>query len=172
MEGLTNPYQSVSEVDYTIYEDCMRCSVEGIWFIENEDFNLEKKIKKLNSIINKVLNKLKDFDSDNKDNIINTVSEKQKLLKDILKEYEEIEEKYIEYDEFYREEVFQFYKNEYNDIVFDIFKKNKILSIGIDIQNLLMKKFFDFLSNYFVLIDKFIDINNYIVKVKILLKEK
>ena len=171
MEGLTNPYKSVSDVDYTIFEDCMECSGEGLYFIVNENFNLKKKIKKLNSIIIKVLNKLKDFNSDNKEILINTISEKQNLLKDILKEFNEIKDKFMEYDEFYREEVFQFYKKEYNHIIFNIFAKNKILSIGIDIQNLLKKKFYDFLSNYFALIDKFILINNYIVKVKILLKE-
>ena len=50
----------------------------------------------------------------------------------------------------------------------DNFTSDKYLSIGLDIQILLREKFYDFLNNYCDLIDKFIDINNYIIKIKIL----
>ena len=114
------------------------------------------------------MNKLKDIKSDNKENIIDVICEKQNLLKNILQKYKEIKEKYIEYDEFYRKKLFEFYKNEYHKIIFDIFKKKKYFSICIDVQILLRNKFFDFFNNYYTLINQFIDINNYIIKVKIL----
>ena len=72
------------------------------------------------------MNKLKDIKSDNKENIIDVICEKQNLLKNILQKYKEIKEKYIEYDEFYRKKLFEFYKNEYHKIIFDIFKKKNI----------------------------------------------
>ena len=169
MEGLINPYKSPQEIDYTIYKGFMLCSNEGILFIHNEDFKLKEKIKKLDSIIIKVLDKLKDIDFGIKENIIDAITEKQNLLKDILIKYKEIENKYLEYDHFYRQEVFQFYRGEYsNAIMSDNFACKKYLSIGLDIQILLREKFYDFLNNYCDLIDKFIDINNYIIKIKIL----
>ena len=69
------------------------------------------------------MNKLKDISSDNKENIIDAIGVKQNLLENILKKYKEIREKYVEYDEFYRVKLFDFYKNEYDDIIIDILKK-------------------------------------------------
>ena len=72
------------------------------------------------------MNKLKDISSDNKENIIDAIGVKQNLLENILKKYKEIREKYVEYDEFYRVKLFDFYKNEYDDIIIDILKKKNI----------------------------------------------
>ena len=168
MEGIINTYKSNPKVHYTIFKDYMLCSLDGIWFIEHESFQLEKKIEKLEPIIIKVLGELKNIDFDNKKNIIDAIYEKKDLLKDILIKVKEIKKQYLEYDNFYRIKLFEYYKKEYKNIIFDIFKKQKYLSIGIDIQILLKNKFFDFFNNYVTLIDKFIDINNYIYKVKIL----
>ena len=52
-------------------------------------------------------------------------------------------------------------------ILYLIFLKKNI-SIGFDLQILLRNKFFDFFDNYYALINKFIDLNNYIIKVKLL----
>ena len=83
------------------------------------------------------MNELKDVDYfDNKENIIVTICERQNYLKDLLKQYKDIKNKYIEYDSFYRLELFEFYKIEYNNIIFDFFNKKKF-SIGIYIQILL-----------------------------------
>ena len=171
MEGLINPYKSNVKVKYAIFtkwSKWMMCSADGIFFIRDEEFQLKEKIAKLDSIVEQVLDKLKETDSDNIANIIDTINEKRDLLKDILKEYKKIKNKYIGYDKFYRLEVFQFYKNEYDNIIFDIFKKEKYFLIGLDIQKLLRDKFTDFFHNYSRLIDRFIEINNYIVKIKIL----
>ena len=168
MEGINNPYKSNPILKYSIFTDHMICSFEGICFVKNEHFEFEKKIEKLYAIMTKVLDKLKYIDSDNKEKIIGAISIKQNLLKKLLKKYKDIKEKFIEYDDFYRNKLIKFYKNEYDDIIFDIFKKKKYLSIGIDIQILLRDKFGDFLSDYSGLIDEFININNYIIKIKIL----
>ena len=117
------------------------------------------------------MNKLKDIDSDNKENIIYAIGEKQNLLNDILKKYKEIKDDYLIYDDYYRKRGFAFYRKEYCDIALELFSstQNKnYISIGVDIQILLRNKFFDFFSKYYNLINKIIDINNYIKKVKIL----
>ena len=84
MEGIINPYKLNPNVDYSIIEDLMICGLDGIWFVEQEYFEFEKKIEKLNSIIIKVLNKLKDINSDNKENIIDAIGVKN-ILKSIKK---------------------------------------------------------------------------------------
>ena len=68
MEGLINPYKNNKNLQYyTIYEDIMFCSSEGVEFIDDDDFKFELNISKLDSIISEVLNKLEGVDDcDNK----------------------------------------------------------------------------------------------------------
>ena len=173
MEGLINPYKNNKNLQYyTIYEDIMFCSSEGVEFIDDDDFKFELNISKLDSIISEVLNKLEGVDDcDNKKNIIDTIHEKQNLLKDILTKYKEIENKYYDDDQFYRLELFQFYRIEYNES-FNFNKRKKFFSIGLEIQKILKDKYKDFLNNYCALIDKLIEINNYVLKVNILFNFK
>ena len=115
------------------------------------------------------MNKLKDIDSDNKENIIYAIGEKQNLLNDILKKYKEIKDDYLIYDDYYRKRVFAFYRKEYCDIALELFSstQNKnYISIGVDIQILLRNKFFDFFSKYYNLINKIIDIEKFRIKSK------
>ena len=173
MEGLINPYKNNKNLQYyRIYEDIMFCSSEGVEFIDDDDFKFELNISKLDSIISEVLNKLEGVDDcDNKKNIIDTIHEKQNLLKDILTKYKEIENKYYDDDQFYRLELFQFYRIEYNES-FNLNKRKKFFSIGLEIQKILKDKYKDFLNNYCALIDKLIEINNYVLKVNILFNFK
>ncbi len=172
MDGLINPNQSdLKEIKYDLNMDRADCSIEGIWYVEHEEskFGIEEKIKKLNDIINNILDPLNNISYDDKENLINTIKTKQNLLNQLLKRFQNIKKNFIEFDSYYREILFAEYRRKYcNAPLFDFTEKNLCLSVMNDIQIRLKKRFEDFLFDYFDLRNTFFDINNYILKTKIL----
>ena len=170
MEGLVNPNESdLKEINYDMNIDRPICSVEGIWYVEQEErkFGIEEKIKKLNNLINVLLDSLNNISYNNKENLINTIKTKQNLLNQLLKRYENIKKSFIEYDSYYRKNLFFEYNIKYwNASIFSSDESKICLSVMNDIQIRLKKRFENFLFDYFDLRNSFFDINNYIIKVK------
>ena len=151
MEDLVNPLFSDLPHYYPIYENEFICCVQGIWFVEREQnhFDIKGKIKKLDGIINNIMNKLNNISYDNKENLFDTMTTKKNILADLLQKYKEKEKNYIEADKFYREELFEFYRIKYNNTSELAFSESKMyLSIMNDIQSLLRDKFRGFLNDY------------------------
>ena len=172
MEGIAYPYPydlDIKLISYFIFQDEILCTVDGICFIQNENnhFGLEDKIEKLAPIINDTLNKLKDINDSNKECYIKEVKKKQDYLNKLPGKFKQIKQKFIEYDDYYRKNLIEYYRKKYDDTwAFNISERKKYLSIGVDIQMILRDKFFDFLNDYYSIVDSFIGINNYILKVK------
>ena len=170
MEGLINPNQSdLKNIHYFLWLDELICCVEGIWYIEHEEtnFGIENKIQRLDEIINHIVYALDNISYDDKPNLIKTIRTKQNSLSDLLKRYREIKQKYIDFDFYYREKLFEEYKTKYFNASFFVFTEKKLcMSVMNDIKICLKKKFDDFLLNYFDLRNSFFDINNYILKIK------
>lgn len=170
MEGLDNPNEyDLNRINYDMWIDQLLCSVEGIWYVEHEErnFGIEEKIKKLDNMIKYILNALDNISYDDKENIIKILKIKQDLLAPLLKKYQKIKKDYIEYDTYYRKNLFMTYKEKYlTASLFAFSEKNVCLSVMNDIQIMLKDRFFDFLYDYFDLRDSFFDINNYILKIK------
>lgn len=170
MEGLVNPKESdLKKIHYIIWKDEPICSGEGLWYIEYDErnFGIEAKITKLNEIMTSVLSALNNISDDNKENLINTIKTKQDLLADILKSYKEIKNDFIQFDSYYRKQLFDnTYKIKYWEASFFSFaEKNLCMSIMNDIQIQLKKAFEKFLFKYFDLRNNFFNINNYIIKI-------
>ena len=169
MEDVVNPLYSDLPDYYPIYENELRCCVEGIWYVEREHkhFDIKGKIEKLDGIINNIMDKLNNISYDNKENLFNTMKTKKNMLADLLQKYKEKEKNYIETDKFYREELFVFYRIKYNNTSEFAFSESKMyLSIMNDIQSILRDKFLSFLNDYNDIRNAFFDINNYIIKIK------
>ena len=170
MEGLVNPNESdLKNIHYFLYLDDVSCCVEGIRYVEHEeeDFGIEKKIKKLNDIINHILGALDNIPYENKENLIETIKTKQNSLSTLLKRYQDNKKSYIEFDSYYRDNLFQVYKRKYLCAPLSAFTQRKIcLSVTNDIQIKLKTKFEDFLFDYFDLRNSFFDINIYFIKLK------
>ena len=113
MEGLINPKWSDLNIPYFIWKDYPLCCVAGIQFIEEESriFGIKEKIVQLDGIANNIINSLANISDGNKDNLLTDIKNKKKLLADLLIKYNEIEKKFIEEDKFYREELFETYRN-------------------------------------------------------------
>ena len=45
MEGIINPYKINPNIEYSIITDLLICGLDGIWFVEHEYFEFEKKLK-------------------------------------------------------------------------------------------------------------------------------
>ena len=170
MEGLVNPNEyDLNRIRYVLWIDQPLCSVDGIWYVEHEEsnFGIEEKIKKLDEIFNYILNALNDISYNDKENLVNTLKTKKNLLSDLLKRYQKNKKTFIEFDSYYRENVFQEYKEKYLDAsLFSFSEKKMCLTVTNDIQRRLKERFYDFLYDYFDLRDSFFAINNYILKVK------
>ncbi len=169
MEDLVNPLMTDLKGTYSIFFDEPICCVAGIWFVEREDkrFDIKGNISKLDKIINNLIDKINGISYENKSYLIETLKEKKGKLVEILGAYKKIEEDYTEFDKFYRENLFEFYANKYNDCDFFSFnEQKKYLSIMNDIQMIIKKKFDAFLKDYYELRNSFFDINSYIIKAK------
>ena len=168
MEGITNPYSSDLEVDFLIYTEEIFCSSSGSRFIrfEHRGFDLETKIKELDSIIISVLKKMQDIKYDNKKDIVNNINIKHNLLKNLLKKFKEIKQRYNEYDEYYQN-LIETYGKEYNNIsIFDFCQRRKYIELSIHVQKLLVDKFSEFCNDYYIIRNEFFESNNYIIKIK------
>lgn len=171
MEGLVNPNESdLKTINYNIWIDRAICSGEGIWYIEYDErnFGIEGKIAKLNEIIIHILSSLNNIPYDNKENLITTIKTKQDSLAEILKSYQEIKNEFIQFDSYYRKELFNnIYMTKYCEASFFSFAEKKLcLSVMNDIQFQVKKAFDKFLIKYFDLRNKFFDINKYILRIK------
>ena len=80
MEDLVNPLISDLPDYYPIYENELRCCVQGIWFVEREPkhFDIKGKIEKLDGIINNIMKKLNNISYDNKENLFDSMRVKKK----------------------------------------------------------------------------------------------
>ena len=99
--------------------------------------------------------------------IIKIIKQKQDCLKGLSTKYKDIKNKFIENDIYYREKLFEFYRNCYhNASTFAFSEKKKYLSIMNDIQWILKEKFLNFLDDYTIILKEFFEINNYFIKIK------
>lgn len=171
MEELINPYWSDLDTDYPLFLNETICGVHGIFVVEREylNFNIKDKIKKLDQIIDNVIIKLANIAYENKDNLLETIKEKKNTLANLVTKFDYLQKNYTELDKFYREDLFEFYKSKYDDSsIFSFSERKKYLTIMNEIQLLLKKNFDTYLNDYFRLRNTFFEINNYLIKVKIL----
>ena len=175
MEDLINPLDSdIKNIRYITYNNGERCSIKGIWFVETEHrrFNIKDKINKLDAIIANLLIKIFETpNQENRDYIIKMMKEKKNILASLLSQYNDLENNYIAFDKYHRENLFQFYKNKYQSAwFFDIVEKRMYLSIIINIETMIRNKFDEFCKEYVKIRNSFFEINNYIIKLKKLYK--
>lgn len=173
MEGLVNPNDyDINRIMYIIYKDEARCCISGIWFVNGESshFNIKDKIRKLDEIIDNIINKLNDIPiKEDRENLIKLIKDKKGMLANLLKQYNDIEKDYIEFDKYYRKELFEFYTIEYeNTWFFDFAKKRMYLSILNELQIIIKNKFYEYFNNYLSIRESFFKINNYFINLKIL----
>ena len=170
MEDIINPHWSdINERKFVFFYDDTFLAMTGIWFIEGEEygFDIQKKIEMLDAIIANIINRLKDDTYENKNYIINQLKEKQKLLKELLSQFEEIKHTYLENDNYYRNKVFEFYKAKYYETpLLSFFQRNHYISIMNEIQVLLYKKFKELCQDYVKIRDDFFEINEYVIRIK------
>ncbi len=171
MEDLVNPFDSdIKNKIYYTYNDGENFSNDGIWFIEHEhrNFNIKDKINKLDAIIANLLIKIYDTpNQENRENIIKMIKGKKSNLADLLKQYNDLEKNYIEFDKYHRENLFEYYKNKYQSTwFFDFAEKKMFLSINKDIEIIIRDKFDEFCKEYIKIRNSFFKINNYIIKLK------
>ena len=167
MEDIENPYWTdLNNVHQDVFWNWKTISEEGKRFVKNEHkkFDLAGKIVKLDAIIDDVLNKLKNEKYECKEELINNITEKKKLLKNLLDNYNDAKEKYLQYDEFYSN-LFYSYLLRYADVYF-MDEETRFTAIMNNIQTLLRDKFSDFSQSYFTIRNSFFEANNYIIKVR------
>ena len=169
MEDIINPHWSdINERKFVFFYYDTFLAMTGIWFIEGEEygFDIQKKIEMLDAIIANIINRLKDDTYENKNYIINQLKEKQKLLKELLSQFEEIKHTYLENDNYYRNKVFEFYKAKYYETpLLSFFQRNHYISIMNEIQVLLYKKFKELCQDYVKIRDDFFEINEYVIRI-------
>ena len=96
--------------------------------------------------------------------MINNITEKKKLLKKLLDNYNDVKETYLQFDKLYRD-LFNFYLIRYvaegltNE-------QTRFTAIMNNIQTLLSDKFSDFCHSYFTIRNSFFEANKYIIKVR------
>ena len=118
-------------------------------------------------MIEKTIIQIKNISYENKESLVENMNKKKALLENLLHKYKELEKDYIQTDNYYRENLFQFYYNKYENTSFFSFNEKRfLLSVMNDIQIVLKKKFDDLLYDYFNLRNIFFDINNYVIKVR------
>ena len=170
MEDIINPHWSdINERKFVFFYDAPILTMAGVWFVEGEEhhFGIHKKIEMLDSIIVNIINRLKDDSYENKNYMIEQLKEKQKLLKELLSKFADIKNKYLENDSYYRNKVFEFYRAKYYDTpLLSFFQRNHYMSIMIEIQTLLYKKFRELCRDYVKIRDDFFEINDYIIRIK------
>ena len=103
----------------------------------------------MDTTIDDILNKLKKEKYEYMDELINNIKENKKLLKELLVKYNEIKEKYLQFDKFY---------NDLFDFHLDIFiakgigdELTRFTAIMNNIQIIIRNKFFDFRQRYFAI---------------------
>lgn len=95
------------------------------------------------------------------------LEEKKSILADLLNQYNELEKNYIEFDKYNREQLFEFYKREYeNTWIFEFAKRKMYLTIMFDIQMIIKDKFNEFFNTYKKIRESFFRINNFIINLK------
>ena len=167
MEDIVNPYWTdLNEVHQYIFWNSAIIDIDGYLFVTNEHnkFDLAGKIAKLDAIIDDVLTKLKEEKYEYKEELTNNIKEKKKLLKELLANYNAAKEKYLQFDEFYRD-LFNFHLDKF--IVKGFADEHKRLTqVMNNIQVLIREKFLDFRQNYFTIRNSFFEANKFIIKVR------
>ena len=167
MEDIVNPYwNDLNEVHQYVYWNSKIIDIDGYLFVTNEynEFDLAGKIVKLDLIIDDVLSKLKDENYEYKEELINNTKERKKFLKELLVNYNDAKEKYLQFDEFYRD-LFDFYLDNFfaNGLTDEQTRFTEIMN---NIQVLIRDKFFEFRQSYFTIRNSFFEVNKYIIKVR------
>ena len=167
MEDIENPYLiDLNKVQQNVFWNWKIINTGRKEFVLNEhkNFDLAWKIVKLDTTIDDILNKLKKQKYEFIDELVNKIKENKKLLKELLVKYNEIKEKYLQFDKFY---------NDLFDFRLDIFiakgigdELTRFTAIMNNIQIIMRDKFFDFRQRYFAIRNSFFDINQYIIKIK------
>ena len=167
MEDIENPYWTdLNKVQQNVFWNWKITDTGGKDFVLNEhkNFDLAGKIVKLDTIIDDILNKLKKEKYEYMDELVNKIKENKKLLKELLVKYNEIKEKYLQFDKFYNE-LFDFHLDRF--IAKGIGdQRTRFTAIMNNIQIIMRDKFFDFRQRYFAIRNSFFDINQYIIKIK------
>ena len=169
MENLVNPKRTELYEPYYIWTDEPICDVAGIMFVEREPriFGLEEKISKLTGIIDDIKIALNDIVYEDKNNLQETLTTKKNLLENILHRYKKIKKQYIEDDDYFRGQLFRFYRSKYYyTSIFALSERRMYSSCMLNIQKLLKHKFDGFRDAYDNMRNEFFEINNYIIKVK------
>ena len=171
MEDIQKINQSLinAEISYHILPNEIYISYCPKYFVtcEKNIFGIEDKIKKLSVIIDNIIKKLDVISYENKKDLIETLETKKNKLQELLVNYNDIVKKYLDIDNYYRDNLFEFYRDKYyNSSFFAFSEKRNYLSIMTHIQLLLKARFDDFCHDYIKIWDKFFDINKYIIKIK------
>jgi uncharacterized protein YlaN (UPF0358 family) len=171
MEDIQKINQSLinEEISYLILPNETYISYCPKYFVtcEKNIFGIEDKIKKLSVIIDNIIKKLDVISYENKKDLIETLETKKNKLQELLVNYNDIVKKYLDIDNYYRDNLFEFYRDKYyNSSFFAFSEKRNYLAIMTHIQLLLKARFDDFCHDYIKIWDKFFDINKYIIKIK------
>ena len=125
--------------------------------------NMEKLIKEKKLVLEKTEQETHIKIEELLNNLRNAIK-KPKVVKQEVDS--KIEKSYTEEDKFYRENLFEFYRNKYYYSSIFSFSQRKICMDNMnEIQILLSKKFFQYCDNYGIR-NNFFEINNYIIKIK------
>ena len=167
MEDIENPYWTdLNKVQQKVFWNWKVIDEDGMKFVENEhnNFDLPGKIVKLDAIIDDVLNKLKKEKYESMDELVNNIKEKKKELNELLFNYNEVKEKYLQFDKFYKD-LFYFHLDNYIPAGIGD-ERERFTAIMNNIQILIRDKFNEFLQSYFSIRNSFFEANKYIIKVK------
>ena len=115
------------------------------------------RLVKLDAIIDDVLNNLKNEKYEYKEELINNITEKKKLLKKLLDNYNDVKETYLQFDKLYRD-LFNFYLIRYVSEG-STNERTRFTAIMNNIQTLLSDKFSDFRHSYFTIRNSFFEAN-------------
>ena len=132
------------------------------FIIEEQLYNLKKRIDDLDKIISSLLEKLSLMDFPDKNNIIEQVQKEQGLVKFNQIEYKKIFNDYVNNFRFYLK-VFGVYKSKYYN---GNYNKKRILDICATLQEQIRDNFFGYYNQYSLLRKKYEESNDFILKTK------
>ena len=130
--------------------------------IEEQIYNLRKRIDDLDKMISSLPEKLSLMDFPDKNNIIEQVQKKKDLVKKNQIGYKKMFDDYVNNFHFYIK-VFEFYKSKY---YIGNYNKKKILDITVTIQEQIRDNFIAFYNQYSLLRKQYEESNDFILKIK------
>ena len=130
--------------------------------IEEQIYNLRKRIDDLDKMISSLLGKLSLMDFPDKNNIIEQIQKKKDLVNKNQIGYKKIFDDYFNNLRYYIK-VFEFYKSKYYN---GNYNKKKILDIIVTIQEQIRDNFFGYYNQYSLLRKQYVESNDFILKIK------